>query len=808
MRLIPAEAPLKLGYGPIRESVRERCALPRGRELLDELTPSADPDTVRLRLARTAEWMDHLRFGDALPWPELPDIRPALQRARPEGTVLDADALLRVWQTAFAARRTQAWFRTRADRYPQVAAVTAGLVPLKPLEEAILEVLTDTGLVRDNASPELGRIRRSLVTRRQDLRAVLQRIQRQASKDGILAESEPSLRNGRMVLAVRAEHKRHLAGFIHDTSATGQTVYLEPAEVLHINNDIRSLEAEELREIDRLLRILTALVREHRAALDRNQQLLGELDLMRAIAKRCVDWDGFPTEIARDDRIILIRARNPNLTADVVPLDLALEPDERGLIITGPNAGGKSVALKTVGLAVYLSQCGFAFPAAEGSRLPVYTGLNVDLGDDQSIENDLSTFSGRLTWIREVVGGSSLVVRGETQQTTTHKRLTLIDEAASGTDPEEGTALYQALMEQLLERGDRLVVTTHHGALKVYAHARAGLVNGSMEFDTAALKPTYRFRKGIPGSSYAFEIARRIGVPQSVTDTARGLLGGQRDQLESLIAAFERDATAARDKSLELDQRLRESETLARTYREKLEGLTRERDRIRAKTLRQLEDMVTDAARTIERTVEELRASGAGKAAIKKAREAVRSLESGVHSQNPDEPVLADEPEPVAVKSDPKPQTLNPKLKEWVRLKGTESEGELLEIDGKTAYVSINGLRVKTPLKNLEPTVGKPKTEDRKPVTVVLNFDPTADALPRTTLDLRGKRGDAAMAELERFLDRAVAAGLGTVDILHGKGDGILRNLTRQYLQKRPGILAYDDAPWDHGGPGVTVVRM
>jgi DNA mismatch repair protein MutS2 len=828
LRILPPSATDKLGFDALRDATLELCASVMAGEQIAALQPSADQVVVAQRLAHTAELMALLSTADPLPLSELGDPRDALRRARPDGSILDADSILRVLKIALSARRIRQFLTQRAESFPTLAAWADPLIPLRSVEDAILAILTETGVVRDNASPELQHIRKSLQSRRNDLRTSLARIQRQAAKDGILSENEPTIRGGRMVLAVRAEHKRHISGFIHDTSATGQTVYLEPAEVLHINNDVRQLESDEIREIERLLRILTGVIREHRPPLERDTDLLGELDAMRAIARMSNRWNGVVPVLRKDDRIQLINARNPVLlgaqNSQPVPLNLDLRKEERGLIITGPNAGGKSVALKTLGLCVVLAQSGYAIPAADGSGFPVIDLLAVDMGDDQSIENDLSTFSSRLAWIRDVLDSRS-----------DNRQLVLIDEAASGTDPEEGVALYQALMEILLDRGARMVVTTHHGALKVFAHNHPGMVNGSMEFDREHLSPTYRFRKGIPGSSYAFEIAQRIGVPDELTKKARALIGDKRNHLESLLSDLEAASKAAVDRDESLAIQLKAAERLASDYRQKSETLFKERDKIRAKALEEAKSIMMEANRTVERVVEEIRKANASKEAIKKARKELRDgAESGgptpgpsmgaSHAPTDSHPgAELDEPTPGPTQSrgaSHAPEGSHPHgepgmmaVGAWVRLRDTDTVGEVVEISGKNAFVMVNGMKLRAKLDSLD-VERRPKDDGRKAKKTggwKLLDDESGEssqvARPVShILDLRGKRGEEAVAEVERFLDHGFAAGLQQLEVIHGKGDGILRKRVHEYLLQRKDVAGFRLAPWEQGGPGVTIV--
>lgn len=808
MRIYPENTAEKLGFDFLREATIEKTRSDVGREFLEALTPSSDWDVVEVRLRRTAEGMKILRIGDPLPHDEMPDVRPALKRARPEGSLLDPLSLLHIGKILVGARRVKQYFQQRNELYPAWNDLCEGIIPLKQLEEEIFRILTDHGNIKDSASPELQSIRRNLNARRNDLRSTLNKLLRQASKDGYLSEQEPTIRGGRMVLAVRAEHKRKISGFIHDTSSTGQTVYLEPVEALHINNDIRQLENDETREIERLLRILTAKVRTSISEVGTNATLLGEVDAGMAIARLSDDLNGTIPELtpdaylpASEDKknrkrlgtVKLVKAYNPHLllkslkagnVSSVVPLDLEMTLDELCLIITGPNAGGKSVALKTLGLHAIMIQSGFAVPLKEGSKMPVFGSMYVDMGDEQSIENDLSTFSSRLTWMRKTA------VQADWQS------LVLIDEAGTGTDPEEGVALYQAMLEDLISRNCLTAVTTHHGNLKVFAHNHPNAVNGSMEFDQTHLSPTYRFRKGLPGSSYAFEIAQRIGVPATLLTYARTLIGDRRNRLEHLIADLEKNTQAAELARAELEKQLTDTRKLIREYEQKSESILKERDKIREKALIEARNIMQGANKRVEEAVRKIAEEKAGKKEVRQIRKELESAQAEVVGE------LADLEE----KDIPKVLGTPPVVGDSVKMLDGNTTGELVEISGNQAVVLTNGLRLKTKYKNLV-KVELPKKKKELTRVVVLNSGNDDDVVRTvsSSVDLRGKRGDEAINELTYYLDRAISSGLGQVEIIHGKGDGILRKLVHNYLRDRREVREFNLAPWEQGGPGCTI---
>lgn len=794
MIIYPDSTFRKLGFSAVREAIMESVRTEPGREETAVLQPVSNPKIVIHELQLTGEMMELTGHDSTLPFEDLHDIRPHLKRARPENSLLDPDPILHIRQLAAAARNLKQYFNSRVESYPALTALATGLIPLRQLEDEIGRVLSENGQVRDNASSELHGIRRELGRLRNSLRTTLANIIRKASKDKLLAETEPTIRNGRMVLPVKAEHKRKLSGFIHDESATGQTVYLEPVEVLQINNDIRQTEASELREIERILRALTAKIREHRDSLYHNSTLIGRIDAIRGRARFCNSLKAVIPEITTNQHIRLDNARNPILLMKalkgtmhepVVPLDLELTEQEKALIITGPNAGGKSVAMKTAGLCQIMMQSGLAIPAGEQTRLPVFDSLFIDLGDDQSVEDDLSTFSSRLLWMRETL----------TRQTS--NALILVDEAGTGTDPEEGVALYQAFLEQVIERGARVIVTTHHGQLKVFANDHPDCVNGAMEFDQTQLSPTYRFTKGIPGSSFAFEIGGRMGVPGSLLERARKLVGSSRSRLESLIVELQKKTQEMENAELEAIKLKAALQREIREYEEQNRVLKSRKDDYRKKALDEARDIVLGANRRIEELVELIRTENASKESIKTARSEVKKQSNEVARA-----IGELKEKPVRTYKDP------PVVGDTVRISDSNTTGELISRDGRRATVMVNGLTVHTDYgKLLKAEPPKKKKELKAGYNLITSNDPAPSSFS-ATLDLRGKRGDEAVRELTWYVDEAVKRNLHQLEIIHGKGDGILKKLVGEYLSNRKEVKHFELAPWERGGPGCTIVEL
>ncbi|GIV62044.1 MAG: hypothetical protein KatS3mg044_0910 [Rhodothermaceae bacterium] len=500
MQVYPDTVEAKLGFDVLRARLGAYVRSTLGERRLAAMQPSSEPAWVRDELGRVAELQQALRFDDPVPLDHVLDLGEVLRRAALEGAALDPEDLLALRQVLTTVRRLKGYFDRRTGKYPHLARVAAALVPLPGLEERLAAVVDDEGRLRDDASPELRRIRRELARRREQLRASVLKALRDAVAQGYATEEQPTIRHGRMVIPVRAEAKRKVQGFVHDTSATGQTVYIEPAATLDLNNEVRELESEERREIERILRAAADAVRTHLDALHAGQRVLATFDLLQAKARLANELDAVVPAL-NDDGVIDIRGgRNPVLqlhfarqraeggpAREVVPLDLRLGDDFRTLIITGPNAGGKSVAMKTVGLLALMLACGLPLPLDPASRFGLFGRLIVDIGDEQSIEEDLSTFTSHVANLKYMLRHAD------------DRTLILIDEAGTGTDPAEGGALAQAVLERLTEIGARTIATTHHGTLKAFAHATEGVENGSMAFDRATLSPTYRFQLGVPG---------------------------------------------------------------------------------------------------------------------------------------------------------------------------------------------------------------------------------------------------------------------------------------------------------------------
>jgi DNA mismatch repair protein MutS2 len=801
MKLYPSSLLEKLGYEQLRSATIAQAQSDRSIELLEELYPSNHLKTVEDLLAQTSEMMEILLDPDHFPLGELPDIRDYLKQARVQGSLIPLYAFTDILKICQTARFVKKFIDQKKEDAFNLSFICDQLIPLKELEDYIKGKVTENGQLRDDASPQLKAIRKKLNSKKNDLRSTINRLMRQANKDGMASDEGATIRNGRMVIPIQAEFKRKIQGFIHDVSATGQTVYLEPVEALHLNNEIRQFEVEEQQEIERILRELTNHIRQNGEYINQNAGTLAQVDFIAAKAKISIKLDANIPIISPDFNIKLKESFNTNLLLknlglkkedreNVIPLNLQLTSEELCLMITGPNAGGKSVAMKTLGISALMVQSGYAIPADPTSELPIFNGFFVDLGDDQSIENDLSTFSSRLKWMQETLDNFS------------PKSLVLIDEAAAGTDPEEGGALFQSFIEHLLRNKCKVIVTTHHGSLKVFAHEHENAVNGSMEFDQKSLSPTYKFKKGIPGSSYAFEIAQRMNIKQEILNRSRTLLGEAKDKMESLITELETKTQQAEELKAKFQNLKSKAESDRNRYLNKLDGVNKEKEKIRQKALTEAKSIMDQANRKVEQAVERIVEEK------KTGKKDLRSIRSGLDQEKADiEDSLNElkEKREARFRKSEKP----PQVGDHVRFLDGNTTGELVEIKGNQAMVQADGLRLKTKYKNLiKVEVQKKKKKEKARTSGVIQGDSSLKDAVKPSIDLRGFRADKALDEVMHYLDRAIFRGMNQVEIVHGKGDGILKDQIHSYLNERSDVKSFKLANEDFGGAGCTVVKL
>jgi DNA mismatch repair protein MutS2 len=775
----------KLEFERILSHIAGKCHSLFGRERISALRPSIIPAEISDELQRVREMTSLLGTDDRPPLSELEDIRAALHRAGIDGSVVPAADFLDILNALKTFRGLRSFLLKRKERVPLLASLAEGLHENKLLEFHIDRVVDSEGEVKDGASRQLRSIRREMLEKTGQLRRRMESILKRVSEQDMVMEELVTMRDGRMVLPVKAEYKRQIQGFIHSTSGTGQTVYIEPTETLELNNDIRDLQFAELREVTAILTELTDRLRDDTGAMLQSLTAYADIDSLYARARYAEATPASCPELRKQGPLVLRQARHAVLLlhknmSQVVPVDISIGDTATTILITGPNAGGKSVTMKTVGLAVLMIQSGIPTPCDEGSLFPVYGNVFVDIGDEQSLENDLSTFSShvsRLAHIIESAGPASLV---------------LIDEIGTGTDPSEGSALGAALLERLTAIGAHVVATTHHGMLKAFAHEHEGMENAAMEFDMQTLQPTYRFRAGLPGSSYAFEITRRHGMDEGVIDRARELLGTQSNALEQMLAEVERQSQALGIRLRHAEQFEAEAKKMSEEYSARMKDIRSESKEVRRRALEDAQRIIDDARAAVENSIREIREEQA-------SREAIQRAHQRLDEQREQAATALQEVVDVAPAEAPSPGTLTVGDEVFL-VDNPKTIGTVLDTpSGEKVNVAFGSMRMQIDVARLRRHA---IAEERKPQVSVVR----TDAPVGREIDIRGMYGDEALRSIDLFLYQCWNAGIGSVDIIHGKGSGALKMHVHNYLKELPFVESYKIAEWNEGGSGVTKV--
>ncbi|MFC5701181.1 endonuclease MutS2 [Cohnella faecalis] len=780
-----------LEYDKIIRRLAEATATSLGREHAEQLYPSPYLREVERRLAETDEAVRAVAIKGAAPFGGITDARPQLSRAK-LGGMLQPSELMDIAQFIFGIRRLKRYVHTVKEEaaIPLLEDICEPLTEFKPLEDEIRRCIDEQGDVLDAASPELATVRREIRIGEGRAREKLESLIRSSSVQKMLQDAIITLRGDRYVIPVKQEYRSHFGGIVHDQSGSGATLFIEPEAVLQLNNKLRELKLREDKEIDRILRHLSARTGEHAGLLIEDAETVGRLDFIFAKASLANAYLGTLPAINDEGRLYLRRARHPLIPIkQAVPIDLELGEDYSAIIVTGPNTGGKTVSLKTIGLLSLMAMSGLFVPADDGSRLCVFDAIFADIGDEQSIEQSLSTFSSHMTNLISMVGQ------------VTPKSLVLLDELGAGTDPAEGSALAIAILEHLHKIGCRIVATTHYSELKAYAYNREGITNASMEFDVATLRPTYRLLVGVPGRSNAFAIAERLGLPKSIIEHARGEVSEDELKVDTMIA------------SLELDRRRAESERqLAERLRLEVEKLqtqvVEERTRFQEQKVKLLDEAreearqsVAKAKREAEEIIADLRKLALEEGtSVKdhKLTEARRRLDDAV-------PAAAARPT-----RDPgsSPAKLEPGDEVKVYSLGGQ-RGHVVELSGALeAVVQLGIMKMKVKLTDLEPIRKDATAAPKRQVKAATAVKRTRDEDIRTELDLRGATLDEAIMDVDRFLDEAFLSNLGQVYIIHGKGTGALRTGIQEFLRRHKHVKSYRLGQFGEGGAGVTVAEL
>ncbi|GHT40091.1 endonuclease MutS2 [Bacteroidia bacterium] len=829
--IYPQNYEQKIAFDNIRQLLAARCLSPLGTEKVEEMAFSAEPEAIRTLLHQTAEMTQVLRDADAFPSDNFFDVREALKKIRVDGTYLLENELFDIKRSLDTINTIVKFFATplppeggRGGYFPHLQALAADVPVFPDLCRQIERILDPFGHVKDSASPELAEIRRQLAQTANSISKTLNSILRSAQAEGLVEKDvAPTMRDGRLVIPISPAFKRKLRGIVHDESATGKTVFIEPAEVVEANNKIRELESEERREIIRLLTLFTDKIRPLTPEIRESYQFLAQIDFIRAKALFALSIDATLPTVENQPLIDWIHAIHPLLLLShrkqkkpVVPLDLELGKGykvegDRLLIISGPNAGGKSVLLKTVGLLQYMLQSGLLIPVDERSKVGIFKDIFLDIGDEQSIENDLSTYSSHLTNMKAMV-----------KNVSAHSLL-LIDEFGGGTEPQIGGAIAEALLHRFNDKGSFGIITTHYQNLKSFAENHAGVVNGAMLYDRHEMQPLFRLSIGNPGSSFAIEIARKIGLPEDVIAEASDIVGQDYVAMDKYLQDIVRDKRYWENKRQKIHQQEKHLEELTERYTAKFDKVETQRKEIIAQAQAEAEKLLAEANATIEKTIREIKEAQAEKERTKAARQNLNEVRLKVKGEG-----LKVEGERLKVKGErpstfhpspstlyPPPSTLYPSpiaVGDTVRIRGQQTAGEVLEIQGKNAVVAFGALKTTSKISQLEKTSrSRLKKESSRPQIILANSADTLSAKKQNfsmELDLRGMRADEALQALMYYLDDAIQCNAGRVRILHGTGTGALRQITRDYLHTAAGVANYQDEHVQLGGAGVTVVEL
>lgn len=828
--IYPANFESKIGFDRIRALIAERCNTEAARAKLDEHRFSSRREVVENRIASADEMRTIIQMEHEFPNEEFCDLTALIAKVRVEGTFLDLEEAVLLARALRQVDAISRFIRSRERAvYPTLHRLTEDVISLEAIANHIDSLIDRFGQMRDSASDELYRIRRAIREREGQASKRLQQVLQAAKSAGIVeADATLSIRDGRAVIPVSAGNKRKLNGFVQGESATGKTVFIEPVEVVELNNELRELEYAERREIVRILCELTDRIRPEIDTIEASADYLATIDMLRAKGRFAAENGCVRPIVSLDGRMELRTARHPLLAIalakekkSVVPLDMVLNGEKRILVISGPNAGGKSVCLKTVGLLQYMFQCGFPIPCGENSELPLFESIFIDIGDEQSIDNDLSTYSSHLMNMKNMLSGAS------------SRTLVLIDEFGTGTEPIMGGAIAEAILEQLVERGTYGVITTHYSNIKYFASNHEGVENGAMMFDVQNIRPLFRLEMGKPGSSFAVEIARKIGLPEQIIRTASEKAGSDHINIERQLREIARDRRyweQKRDRIRIADRKVEELET---SYAEQLSRIKAERQQIIREAKEEAQRLIADANRQIENTIRTIRESQAEKELTRLARkelddvrertardeaaEAERSARvdremeriERRRQRREERKAAGGKSESAEVVEKQIPRVIEVGTK--VRIKNQDGVGEVQEVKGKKATVAFGHILTTVALDRLEAVSNAEYKRQTRPTTArtVVSVDVSQRKLNfKDNIDVRGMRAVDALEAVQSFIDDAIMVGIGSVSILHGKGTGALKEEIRRYLRTVPDVATAADEHADRGGAGITIVTF
>ncbi|WP_288669419.1 Smr/MutS family protein [uncultured Bacteroides sp.] len=842
--IYPQNFEQKIGFDQIRQLLKEKCLSTLGEERVTDMAFSDRFSEVEERLDQVTEFVRILQEEDNFPAQYFFDVRPSLKRIRVEGMYLDEQELFDLRRSLETIRDIVRFLQKSEDEeentspYPCLKRLAGDITVFPQLIGKINGILSPYGKIKDNASAELARIRRELASTMGSISRSLNSILRNAQSEGVVDKDvAPTMRDGRLVIPVVPALKRKIKGIVHDESASGKTVFIEPAEVVEANNRIRELEGDERREIIRILMEFSNLLRPSIPDVLLSYEFLAEIDFIRAKALFSEQITGLKPAFENKQVLDWTMAVHPLLQLSlakhgkkVVPLDIELNEKQRILIISGPNAGGKSVCLKTVGLLQYMLQCGLLIPMHERSHAGIFSNIFIDIGDEQSIEDDLSTYSSHLTNMKIMM------------KSCNERSLILIDEFGGGTEPQIGGAIAEAVLKRFNQKQTFGVITTHYQNLKHFAEDHEGVVNGAMLYDRHLMQALFQLQIGNPGSSFAVEIARKIGLPEDVIADASEIVGSEYINADKYLQDIVRDKRYWEGKRQTIRQREKHMEETIARYQAEIEELQKSRKEILRKAKEEAEQLMQEANARIENTIRTIKEVQAEKEKTRQVRQELSDFRESMEAL-----AAKEQEEKIARKIEKLKEKQNRKKEKKVnrgqenalsaqalaeqqarkeaerlaaivpgsnvKIKGQTSVGEVLEINGKNAVVAFGSIKTTVKLDRLERTNAQPKQADVSTKSTYISSQ-TQDSMYEKKLnfkqdiDVRGMRGDEALQAVTYFIDDAILVGMSRVRILHGTGTGILRTLIRQYLQTVPGVSHFADEHIQFGGAGITVVDL
>lgn len=799
----------KVDFNQIKRLISNLCISTMGEHFVDKISFSTNSSIINKLLLQSNEFVKLLTIGKSFPTNDFIDLRHDIAQLKTPGSYIEQETLFNLKASLITINDILNYFKdTDEDDYLELKKLVEQVYfPNELLVEAE-KIIDSKGEIKDNASPTLRSIRQSITSKNRQVFRETKKAFEHAKKIGSVPENaEITIRNGRSVIPLMAANKRSIGGIIHDESSTGQTVFVEPPLSFELNNEIKELESEERREIIKILITFTNELRPNISELVGAYRFLGLIDFIRAKALFSIKIKAEQPNISSTEDVDIRKAVHPLLylshkeqNKDVIPLDLELSAENRILIISGPNAGGKSICLKTIGILQYMLQCGLLVSASPDSTFKIYNNIFIDIGDDQSLENDLSTYSSHLLNMKYFL------------QNANSKTLILIDEFGTGTEPQLGGSIAEATLEQLNNKKTYGVITTHYTNLKLAAERLSGLVNGAMLFDSKEMQPLYKLQIGKPGSSFAFEIAEKIGFPNNVLNNAKNKSGGKHVRFDQQLQQLEID-------KIKLQKQLQKVETtdvnlsqMVEKYTNLLNHLEKEKKQIVKDANEKALLIIEGSNKAVEKTIRDIKEAGADKA---KTREIRKEL---------DEKKVELKKEPTSntikkAKQKNKPKNISTptelfdnkpiKIGDYVVIKDTDIIGELISIEGKDATINVNEIKIITSFKKLiKSKAPTRKSVRRKGFNDIINDLNNKTANFKLSIDLRGKRADEALSMLQKYIDEAILLNMHEVSILHGKGTGVLRELIREYLQSVDDVKKFGDAPIEMGGSGITRVSI